>query len=482
MIFQAFALILRSIVIDHLLPQTNNLNRNKTGVLHFYFQYNDRSNQNAEHFFRSLLKQLLHHLDDVPPSVEQAYNQSINMGTEPKFGELLRDCVFEFSLVFILIDALDECDEDSRLKILQKLQLISSSRLRLFITGRNHVFQCRDIREDDVIQKWLQEAHTQEIKATPEDIKGYVRQELEKKAKSLKPELKTDIANAIEQGVKEQYDYLLMFINLSRFLLAEFQLNYLLGFLSQPRKLVGALKNLPTKIETAYGNVIERIETGKLADKDLALRTLSWIFHTADAGPLKMEELCDLLVTDEDDSDIHSEWRPSPEDIIAVCQSLVICEKDGGVVRFTHFTVQEFLREYSGLHAISEMASICLAYLSFTVFESLCKTRSAFKLRLDKYKASCYVALHWGFYARAADNVQRVRETVTKHFASVSKRRSMLEMIAYVKDRWKESIEFPTGQTLLHIAAENGLTAVCSEILNDNWNKGEGYNDYCIWR
>ena len=403
------------------------------------------------------------------------------MGTEPDFGGLLRDCVFEFSLIFILIDALDECDEDARLKILQNLQLVSSSRLRLFITGRDHVFQCRDIREDDVIEKWLQEARTQEIKATPEDIEKYVRQELEKKAKSSKPELKACITNAIKQGAEGQYDYLLIMINISRFLLAEFQLNYIFGFLSQPKMLVKALKKLPTKIEKAYGNVMERIETGKSADKDLALRTLSWIFHTADAGPLKMEELCDLLVTDEDDSDLHSELRPSPEDIIAVCQSLVICEKDGGVVRFTHFTVQEFLRTYSGLHAISEMATICLAYLSFTGFESLCKTRSAFELRLDKYKASRYVALHWGFYARAADNIQWVRETVAKHFASVSKRNSMLEMKVYLEYSWQESLEFPTCHSLLHIAAENGLTGICSEILNGNWDKGEGYNECRIW-
>src|SRR5947207_7332268 len=102
-----------------------------------------------------------------------------------------------------------------------------------------------------------------------------------------------------------------LFANICRFLLVEFQLNYILKFMSQPKKLAKALENLPSNIEEMYSNIMRRIEEAGFVVKDLALRTLSWIFHSACTRPLKMDELRNLLVTDDGDEDLDEEHQSS---------------------------------------------------------------------------------------------------------------------------------------------------------------------------
>src|SRR5271169_5629853 len=75
----------RSLVIDHLHPQTNSLNHVKTGVAHFYFDQNDRIHQKAVHVIRCLLKQLVFQLDSVPNALESTYDLFLqNDGQEPE--------------------------------------------------------------------------------------------------------------------------------------------------------------------------------------------------------------------------------------------------------------------------------------------------------------------------------------------------------------------------------------------------------------
>jgi len=70
-------------------------------------------------------------------------------------------------------------------------------------------------------------------------------------------------------------------------------------------------------------------------DKDLALKTFSWIFHTANkkgARPLKMEELQDLLLTDVIDLEFDPDQRSVPRDILAVCHNLVHHNEQTGLL------------------------------------------------------------------------------------------------------------------------------------------------------
>lgn len=257
-------------------------------------------------------------------------------------------------------------------------------------------------------------------------------------------------------------------------MLAEFQLNYVLTFLSQPKKLVNALTNLPSTIDEAYNNIMSRIEKGGSIDKDLALRTLSWVFHnSAGARPLKIAELCDLLVIEAGDSDFDPQYRSSPDDIIAVCQSLIVLNESTGDVRFTHLTVREFLRSYPELLAPLDLAKVCLTYLTLDEFEKgRSPSREAFDARLQRYRAGNYVANFWGSYARPAEELPDIQPAILKFLTSQNKINAYLEMNYYNADNWKDYSDWKEiqatfdGEIWTHVVAKTGLTKTLERFLD----------------
>jgi hypothetical protein len=269
-------------------------------------------------------------------------------------------------------------------------------------------------------------------------------------------------------------------INGIRFLLATTQLKYLFNFLSQPRKLLKALAELPSKVEGVYENILRCISDGQESDRDLAMRTIGWIYHTANntgARPLRMEELSDLLLVDAGDDDLEDQYRSSPHDIVYYCRDLVIHNEESGVVAFNHFTVHDFLRTYEGLPPISDLAKTCLIYLSFNEFEKgKCYDREAFEKRLEKYKADIFVAKFWGFYARTAEDLPDVREAVCKVLSSEKKVSSMLQIAAYTPSAdWKEFNARFEGETILHILAKTQLVSMCRDYLDGKFALNDTY-------
>lgn len=257
------------------------------------------------------------------------------------------------------------------------------------------------------------------------------------------------------------------------FLLARFQLNYLLDFLSQPKKLSKALENLPRNIEHLYDDVMRRIENSSNCDKDLAIRTLSWVFHTADrpgARPLQLEELCDLLTTDEDDVEFASEFRVSSDDVVDVCRSLVVPDDKTGIVAFAHFSVHEYFRGSKYLRPVSELAKICLSYLSFDEFEKdgPCLVKEALDARVNKYKAAGFAAKYWGFYAQAAQELPIVQDAALQLLTSANKRMSAFEMDLYYSGDWVEPLsrEYLYSMKLLHYLSMQGMARLCKLVLD----------------
>jgi hypothetical protein len=126
---------------------------------------------------------------------------------------------------------------------------------------------------------------------------------------------------------------------LSRFLLVEFQLKHILSK-KTIRKRKDALRSLPNTIDDAYSGVIVRIEKLEEDSKDLAIRTLSWVFHAR--RPLSMGELCQAVAIEDNQADLDAEELLSLSDIIDCCGSLVVHDSSG-IIRFAHYTVSSFL-------------------------------------------------------------------------------------------------------------------------------------------
>ena len=201
-------LTMRSIVIDSLLPLTNTRNREKVGVIFFYFDRHDRDFQTADDLVRSCLQQLIYQVAAVPSALEKAYDavQSKGRSAEPdreRLVSLLAECLESFSSLFLLIDGFDECAYDERPKIISDLQQLPQSKLRLYLTGRTAVFDSRNLRNEKVVSRWLKENFL-EIRSSQEDIQKYLRFELEKGAADFSPSLKDKIVDTISHQSQGQ--------------------------------------------------------------------------------------------------------------------------------------------------------------------------------------------------------------------------------------------------------------------------------------
>lgn len=194
-------------VIDKLLPKTNNLNSEKVGVIYFYFNYQDPKSQSAEDVVACLLKQLIYQSASLPENLESAYDRWVSSGTlKPNLDtlvELLADCGESFDRVFILCDALDECLEAERLKLISRFQRFTECGFKLFVTTRPHLV---DIDEGLLRELEITPSEMLAISADKGDVEKYLNEELEKEDELREdPDLKTDIIKKISAGVDGQY-------------------------------------------------------------------------------------------------------------------------------------------------------------------------------------------------------------------------------------------------------------------------------------
>ena len=82
-----------------------------TGIAYLYCNFRRRDEQKAEDLLASLLKQLAQGLSSLPNSVTDLYNGHKIKGTRPydEFSGALQSVAAMYSRVFIVVDALDEC-------------------------------------------------------------------------------------------------------------------------------------------------------------------------------------------------------------------------------------------------------------------------------------------------------------------------------------------------------------------------------------
>jgi hypothetical protein len=190
-----------------------------------------------------------------------------------------------------------------------------------------------------------------------------------------------------------------------------------------------------------------------------------------------MDELCELLSVKKGDKAVRAKkWHPKANRVVTVCESLIV-EDSEGIVRFTHYTVEEFLRDNGkiSLRPVSYVAETCLTYLSFDEFErGPCLSVSDLNLRIEQHLAVGYVAEFWGFPARQSEESRDVTELALTFLTDQNKRNSMLQMETFVNPygHYTSSCD---DQTILHVIAKNGLATICQLVLNGSLNRNDTY-------
>jgi hypothetical protein len=146
---------------------------------------------------------------------------------------------------------------------------------------------------------------------------------------------------------------------------------------------------------------------------------------------MTMDELCASLLITEGDCEFQEEYVPAPRGLVESCQGLVILESTSRLVKFTHFTVQEFLNSSDSLTlSRADIAKIYITCLGF--YELVGGDSSHIKALLgetfEKNKFSRYAARNWADHIRGtAEESPDVQQAIVSLLASDSKRNSTVQ-------------------------------------------------------
>jgi ankyrin repeat protein len=400
--------ILTSIVVDELTAQFSS--DPTIGIAYIYCNFRRQEEQKIDDLLASLLKQLAESQPSLPVTLKELYDRHKTKRTRPFFDEVSRSLqvvTMLYSRVFIIVDALDECQisDGCRQRFLTGLfNLQEKCGVNLFATSRPL----------SSIEKEFEGNLKLEIRASEGDVRrylegrmlqlpGFVAWSLE-----LKEETKTDIINAVDGMYVVCFGHQLNHANLARFLLAQLYLESLTGKRS-PKAVRAALKNLVTgsgAYDRAYEDAMERINGQVKDQEELAKQVLSWI--TCAKRPLTTSELQHALGVEVGESELDEENLSQIEDIVSVCAGLVTVDAESGIIRLVHYTTQEYFERTQKRwfpNAETDITTICVTYLSFNAFQD-----DVFALHIEisdrevlevsaKYPLLPYTAQYWGYHA-----------------------------------------------------------------------------------
>lgn len=155
-------------MIDHL---NHTPSPNKSIVAHVYFDYQEQENQNIESTIASLLQQVVSALPMVPTVVTALYQKFGKQKQSPTLHDLAHALSLscrEYDVVYMVIDALDECVSKCRAGFLNLLDDLRGY-AKLFVTSRPY---------PDDIREAFKCAPQIEIKAQSHDIESYINERI----------------------------------------------------------------------------------------------------------------------------------------------------------------------------------------------------------------------------------------------------------------------------------------------------------------
>jgi len=368
--------------------------------------------------------------------------------------ELLLRTVGQFSRVYIVVDALDECSDidQNREDFVEKLTSL-----------RPYVSICLISRPLPHLERTLDQAEHYELVADDQDIIEYVKECMSTSIRmkshiSRDPSLAQTIVSKILKKAK------------GMFLMAKLYLDSLMR-LNTPRKVKAVLDVLPEGLTQVYQDALSRIQNQNEEDAQLALRTLYWIFHSR--RPLTIRELCCALAVYPHDKDFESDGEPDRDVLISVCAGMAVIEEESQTVSLVHYTAREFF-QHSAPHILAdglvELTQTCVTYLLFNSFsDGASKTDNEVEERVNEHPLLDHAAKYWAVYAR--DATCGLPEDVSDMMIQLLGQTRRIEMVSQIREAphfklpgWSQL--FTRGIGGLAFAASLGLTPVVGRLID----------------
>ncbi|KAI4638258.1 hypothetical protein J4E93_010257 [Alternaria ventricosa] len=330
--------ILSSTVVEHLQHHCGNDKRKVT--VYFYFDFNDAQKQIPELMLRSLLRQLLQHTITIPDAVDALFSSCGDGQQQPPLHKLLTvapQVIGQFTHVYIVLDALDECAQ--RPELMDLLIAVAGLRLdsvHLLMTSRKE----RDIETS--LETFVVEDNMISLQrdVVDEDILRFVQQKLRDDRQLEKwnrdDEVRQEIETALMRGAQGMFRWV----------------TCQLDMIAECRNLVmlrRSLATLPKTLDQTYDRILTAISE---EDRVYTIRILQWL--TFSARPLSLEEVAEVAAIDvaREPAFNRDEVLVDPLEALKICSSLVTIVREERrwhpqqgeqIVMLAHYSVQEYL-------------------------------------------------------------------------------------------------------------------------------------------
>ncbi|KAI9860056.1 MAG: hypothetical protein M1813_006404 [Trichoglossum hirsutum] len=190
--------IITSVVVEYLCTRFQG--DETVGIAYIYCNFRRQQEQEPGDLLASLLKQLVQEQPATPESVKRLHERYENKRTRPSFEEIskaLQSVVADYSKVFIIIDALDECQVSVKgcKKLLSEIFNVQAK------TGANLFATSRSIPE---IIEMFNEGVSLEIRASADDVRRYLDEKMSllppivRRDFGLQEEIKTEIIKNVD--------------------------------------------------------------------------------------------------------------------------------------------------------------------------------------------------------------------------------------------------------------------------------------------
>lgn len=185
----------RSIVIERLRELYKHQTDNSVGIAYIYCDHKETDTQTTVNLLASIWMQLVQRTGTVSDKAKALYKNNLTKEARPSLrdiSDLLKDKVQTYRSIFIILDALDECDDDnSREALIGQVRALQPT-VRLMVTSR----------PSDMTKQLLDGATTLEIGASPVDLNSYVESRLARSSR-LQQHIRADetLAEEIKRNV-----------------------------------------------------------------------------------------------------------------------------------------------------------------------------------------------------------------------------------------------------------------------------------------
>ena len=408
------------------------------------------------------------------------------------FCDMLRE-IDKDGPIYIVIDAIDECQDDSGEDLVRSLNSIAREQRKskhragipkIMVTGR---------REEEVIDLIEPSQHFEMTnEQTEEDIEGLIEEGVEKLA--AKRSLNSNVSSMISKFLKENSAGMFLWVNL---VLKE------LSARDRPltdETIASKLSSVPVSLRAVYESIIRETPPARISD---LWRTLRWLLYSK--GQLRVTQLKALLCFELG----FSTWHDFERDMEFICRSLVrfeteilpptynsspgnahkpihICSAPGAridvedlidvpqnescYIQFVHQTARDFLQPYvktlsmedaGGIEmktqqAETHLATICIRILQrdrlqwrFGDLIGNEEFSRAMKFLYSQPEA-CYAANHWAKHLACAGTPDISLSSLTKQLLKTQEARNMLMRFTYYF-KYGGRVGCPAG-SLLHLA------------------------------